>query len=160
MHVLSVESWQTPVAPDSTHRSPVAQSRDSWQALWHLVNAQMSGELQSLLIEQVLASPTPEELLQLEPAAAKADARASHPPIARARRNRIVKRTSSLPSRVRRPVLSRSTDGKPWARRHLTGSDRRGTRIPRTSIRLERVVRAMPSSRAAWATTPPDCASA
>jgi len=108
-HVLSVESWQTPVAPDSTHRSPVAQSRDSWQALWHLVNAQMSGELQSLLIEHVLASPTPEELLQLEPATAKADAKASHAPIPRARRNRMFKRNLLVPSRVLHPVLSRST---------------------------------------------------
>jgi hypothetical protein len=108
-HVLSVDSWQTPVVPDSTHRSPVEQSRDSWHALWHLVNAQMSGELQSLLIEHVLASPTPEELLQLEPATAKADAKATHAPIPSARRNRIVKRTSSRTSRVLHPVLSRST---------------------------------------------------
>jgi hypothetical protein len=59
-----------PVVPDLTHRSPVGQSRDWVQALWHLANAQMSGELQSVLIEHVLARPTAEELLQLEAAAA------------------------------------------------------------------------------------------
>jgi hypothetical protein len=52
--------------PSVTHRSPAGQSRaESLQAVWHLLKAHMSGELQSLFIEQVAANPDGPELLQL-----------------------------------------------------------------------------------------------
>jgi hypothetical protein len=54
--VASIESWHTALAPSGTHRSPGGQSRVSVHWVWHRVNAQISGELQSLLIEQLCTS--------------------------------------------------------------------------------------------------------
>jgi hypothetical protein len=68
-HAVSGGNWQTRAVPVplETHRSPgVVQSRDSMHWAWHLANAQTSGELQSLLIEQVAERAAPEELLQLK----------------------------------------------------------------------------------------------
>jgi hypothetical protein len=77
MHVLSTGSWQEPVLPETTQRSPRGvQSLETAHALWQRPNAQMSGELQSLLMEQLLASPAaPDLLLQLAMAPAKPRAR-------------------------------------------------------------------------------------
>jgi hypothetical protein len=52
LHVVSSGSSQTEPALLCTQRSPALQSRDSLHALWHRPNAQISGESQSLLIEQ------------------------------------------------------------------------------------------------------------
>jgi hypothetical protein len=78
-HLLSVGSWQTPLVPDLTHRSPLEQSRDSRHAWWHRAKAHMSGELQSVLIEQAWSSAAALELLQLEIPAANANATATKP---------------------------------------------------------------------------------
>jgi hypothetical protein len=62
-HVVSAGSWQEPDVPVRTQRSPRLQSLESVHAMWQRPNAQMSGMLQSLLIEQVLASPAAADLL-------------------------------------------------------------------------------------------------
>src|SRR5579872_88641 len=75
--VASSGSWHTPVVPDRTQRSPVAQSRDCLHSLWHRPNAQMRLPLQSLLIEHVWSRPADPELLQLATATAAAAPTAS-----------------------------------------------------------------------------------
>src|ERR1019366_7037800 len=80
LHVSSCGSSQTPVVPDTMQRSAglvTGQSLETSHALWHLPNAQMSGESQSLLIEQLPESSTPDELQLADVAAITAATRRS-----------------------------------------------------------------------------------
>jgi hypothetical protein len=57
LHAFSLGSSQTPFEPETTHRLPGGQSVETVQALWQCPNAQTRGLSQSLLIEQLPASP-------------------------------------------------------------------------------------------------------
>ena len=73
MHVDSPGSSQMLLLPTETHVWLAGQSRVALHASWQSENTQMSGELQSRLRLQPLASPTAEGLLlQLGPPASSA----------------------------------------------------------------------------------------
>jgi hypothetical protein len=129
LHVSSSGSSHTPVVPETMHRSAgfvTGQSLETSHALWHLPNAQMSGGSQSLLIEQLPESSTPDEL-QL------ADVAATTAPRTRSAARAMVRRTFGVYT-TSGGKPGASTRQRAWRASEVVSTRERADRAPDHSV--------------------------